>query len=68
VVTAANLFARSVGSAVGVAVFGAIANVILRSAHPDLARAANHVFIATAVVAMLVFVAVVAMPRVPAPS
>jgi EmrB/QacA subfamily drug resistance transporter len=61
VVTAANMFARSVGSAVGVALFGAIANFVL----PNLARAADHVFISVAVVAVLMGVAVLAMPRTP---
>jgi EmrB/QacA subfamily drug resistance transporter len=68
VVTAANMFCRSIGSAVGVAVFGAIANVSLRSAQPDLARASSDVFLAVAVVAVLMAVAVVALPRVPRPS
>ena len=61
VVTAANMFCRSVGSAVGVALFGAIANFAL----PDLARASSHVFISIAAVAVLLGVAVVAMPRTP---
>ncbi|NUT03447.1 MAG: MFS transporter [Hamadaea sp.] len=61
VVTAANLFARSVGGAVGVALFGAVANFAL----PDLAAASSHVFLSIAVVAILMGAAVVAMPRTP---
>jgi EmrB/QacA subfamily drug resistance transporter len=61
VVTAANMFCRSVGSAVGVALFGAIANFAL----PDLARASTHVFIGIAAVAILMGLAVVAMPQTP---
>jgi EmrB/QacA subfamily drug resistance transporter len=61
VVTAANMFCRSVGSAVGVALFGAIANFAL----PDLALASGHVFISVAVVAVLMGCAVIAMPRTP---
>ncbi|NUR74472.1 MAG: MFS transporter [Hamadaea sp.] len=61
VVTAANMFSRSVGGAVGVALFGAIANFAL----PDLARASSHVFISVAVIAILMGAAVVAMPRTP---
>ena len=95
VVTATNMFARSIGSAVGAAVFGAIANTTLagRFASPpagledvptdvdsttaalsqggavaEYAReslhAASHgVFIATAVTAVVIAVAVAAMPR-----
>jgi EmrB/QacA subfamily drug resistance transporter len=61
VVTAANMFSRSIGSAVGVALFGALANLAL----PDLARASSHVFVAVAVVAVLMGAAVVAMPPTP---
>ncbi len=69
VVTGANLFARSIGSAVGVAVFGAIANGILQTVpgtEPDAAAivsAAGAVFIAVAVCAVLTVVAAVAMPN-----
>ncbi|MEV6971607.1 MDR family MFS transporter [Hamadaea sp. NPDC051192] len=61
VVTAGNMFSRSVGSAVGVALFGAIANFVL----PDLAAASSRVFLSVAVVAILMGAAVVAMPRTP---
>ncbi|SNS33707.1 drug resistance transporter, EmrB/QacA subfamily [Geodermatophilus saharensis] len=96
VVTATNMFSRSMGSAIGAAVFGAIANTTLaaRFAAPppgldgevpadvdsttaalaqggavaDFAReslhAASHgVFVATAVTAVVIALAVLAMPR-----
>jgi EmrB/QacA subfamily drug resistance transporter len=66
VVTANNMFSRSIGSAIGVAVFGAIANAVLGDgAHPPgaIARAGHHVFIAVAVVAVLMAGAVAALPR-----
>jgi EmrB/QacA subfamily drug resistance transporter len=66
VVTANNMFSRSIGSAVGVAIFGAIANAVLGSgphSAPAIARASHHVFIAVAVAAVLMLVAVVLMPR-----
>ena len=53
VVTATNLFGRSVGSAVGVALFGAIANITLAGlAEPTagpVATATHHVFITATV-------------------
>ncbi|WP_199737882.1 MDR family MFS transporter [Cellulomonas sp. PhB150] len=68
VVTGANLFARSMGSAVGVAVLGAIVNASLRGldgdTHPALLKVAVHdVVIALVVVAVLTVVAAAAMPR-----
>jgi EmrB/QacA subfamily drug resistance transporter len=65
VVTGTNMFARSIGSAVGVAVFGAIANAVLRTGTKDkelLSRASAHVFLAVFVVAVLTGIAVVLMP------
>ncbi len=77
VVTGANLFARSIGSAVGVAVFGAIANGILAASTGDPAggvpdldllspeaiiAAAGAVFVAVAVCAVLSIAAAVLMP------
>jgi EmrB/QacA subfamily drug resistance transporter len=79
VVTSTNLFNRSIGSAVGVAIFGAIANVTLDgqvtgvSASADgqggtvLFDAAHHVFIGVAVVGVLLLVAVALMPGKPQP-
>ncbi|MET0726014.1 MAG: MDR family MFS transporter [Leifsonia sp.] len=69
VVTGTNMFARSAGSAVGVAVFGAIANTIIASS-PDgaqdvdgVAAAAGAVFLAVTIAAALTVVAALAMPR-----
>ena len=75
VVTGTNLFARSVGSAVGVAVFGAIANAAvagrLGSGHQDLehlpadvlAPAIHDVCLAASVGAFLVVLTILVMPR-----
>jgi hypothetical protein len=75
VVTGTNLFARSVGSAVGVAVFGAIANAAVTSrvgdAHEDLehlpasvlAPAIHDVFVASAVAAVVIVLTVLVIPR-----
>lgn len=67
VVTGTNLFARSIGSAIGVAVFGAIANAALGSGETHSAaavtEASHRVFEATALVAALMVVAVAVMPR-----
>ncbi len=75
VVTGTNLFARSVGSAVGVAVFGAIANAAVTAriggAHEDLehlpaavlAPAIHDVYVASAVFAILVVLTVLIIPR-----
>jgi len=70
VVTAANMFFRSLGSAVGVAVFGAVVNGTLGTADVDghvppgpLTHAVHLVFLGTAAVALLMLVAVACMPR-----
>jgi EmrB/QacA subfamily drug resistance transporter len=67
VVTGANLFSRSIGSAIGVAGFGAVANTILGGQDPPpaaaLARAAHGVFLLVAVVTVLMALSVVALPR-----
>ncbi len=73
VVTGTNLFCRSLGSALGVAVFGAVANAALggassaiQAAHTDrdlLAGAIHEVFIAVVVVALLMTVVVAFVPR-----
>jgi multidrug resistance protein len=71
VVTGSNMFARSLGSAVGVAVFGAIANAIfgagdIRSVGPTAIQAGTAaVFLGVLVVAVATAVAVVAMPKTP---
>jgi EmrB/QacA subfamily drug resistance transporter len=69
VVTAANMFSRSIGSAIGVALFGAIANATLRStgATPaGLTHASRHVFVAVLVFAAAMGAAVLLIPRTPA--
>jgi EmrB/QacA subfamily drug resistance transporter len=76
VVTGTNVFARSMGSALGVAVFGAIANASLSqrvaghisstaSAIPVsvLEHALHQVFLAAGVVAVLLTIAVLIMPN-----
>jgi EmrB/QacA subfamily drug resistance transporter len=69
VVTGTNLFSRSIGSAVGVAIFGAIANgIFARSARGEedpaiLTDASGAVFAAVLVCAALTVVAALAMPR-----
>ena len=67
-VTGMNAFARSAGSAVGVAVFGAISNAaITQGAGPDdpdtIIRASVGVFIAVAATALLTLLAASFMPR-----
>jgi EmrB/QacA subfamily drug resistance transporter len=73
VVTGNNMFSRSIGSALGVAVFGALANATLRAGGGErdrgaLAAASTHVFIGVAVMAALMGVAVAFMPKTGAPS
>lgn len=69
VVTGVNLFARAIGSAVGVAVFGAIANgVITRAGAGErdpgtIALASGIVFAAVCVCAVLTLAAAALMPR-----
>lgn len=70
VVTGTNLFARSIGSALGVAVFGAVANAIYAGTpngdtNPHTIVAASAaVFLAVLIAAVLTVVAVLAMPAV----
>ncbi|MGN6609537.1 MAG: MDR family MFS transporter [Jatrophihabitans sp.] len=76
VVTGANMFFRSMGSAVGVAVFGAIANTTLghgtvtggRAPAGPLTHAVHSVFIATVVLAAVMLVVVLCMPKVGRPE
>jgi EmrB/QacA subfamily drug resistance transporter len=71
VVTGANMFARSIGSAVGAAIFGAVANGVI-AAHggnendpTTVALASTGVFIGIAMTAGLIVLAVLAMPKTP---
>jgi len=69
VVTGTNMFARSIGSAVGVAIFGAVANSIFVAHGGDetdvatIVSAASAVFIAVLIAAALTAIAAIAMPR-----
>ncbi len=71
VVTGANMFSRSIGSAVGAAIFGAVANGIIAGRGGDesnpttVALASTGVFIGIAITAVLIVAAVVAMPKTP---
>ncbi|MEZ2387967.1 MFS transporter [bacterium RCC_150] len=68
VVTGTNLFARSIGSSIGVAIFGAVANAIYTGTPGGEARsqtivsASSAVFLAVLVSAVLTALAVIAMP------
>src|SRR3954469_10407009 len=69
--TGTNMFFRSAGSAVGVAVFGAIVNASLggsgvqgdRVVPAALTTAVHHVFLGTVVLAVVMLAAVLLMPR-----
>jgi MFS family permease len=71
VVTSTNMFARSIGSALGVAVFGAVANSIYGSSSgggegdpATVISASGAVFLAALVAGLLTVAAVLAMPAV----
>jgi multidrug resistance protein len=74
VVTGNNLFARSLGSAVGVAIFGAVANAIfgpgdVHTVGPALIKAGSAaVFGGVLLVAIATALAVLTMPRTPPPA
>jgi len=66
VVTGNNLFARSLGSALAVAAFGAVANAVLDGRRPTgqvLTDASTAVFTGVAAVAVVMVAAVAMMPR-----
>jgi MFS family permease len=76
VVTATNMFSRSIGSAVGVAIFGAVANAAYTTSsaqlgvgqsavpHPVALYDATHrVFVGLVVVGVLLVAAVLCVPR-----
>ena len=74
VVTGTNLFARSIGSALGVAVFGAVANALYAgtpngasNTHATI-EASAAVFLAVLVVTVLTVVAVLVMPATKRPA
>lgn len=65
-VTGTNLFCRSLGSALGVAVFGAVATAAGADSNGDpgvLNAAVHHVFVAVFVVCVAMAVMVAAMPK-----
>ncbi|SDW54946.1 drug resistance transporter, EmrB/QacA subfamily [Amycolatopsis xylanica] len=62
VVTATNMFCRSLGSAVGAAMFGAIANATLAN-EESLYQATHNVFTALVAVSALAVAAILLMPR-----
>lgn len=66
VVTGANLFARSIGSAVGVAIFGAVANAVLagRGGGAATTSASSAVFLGVVVAGVLTVAAAACMPAV----
>ena len=66
VVTASNIFLRSLGSSLGVAIFGAIANATIGSDQADaahLATAVHRIFIGLVIIAVLMIIAVLLLPR-----
>ncbi len=67
VVTGTNMFARSIGSAVGVAVFGALVNMRVGAAEhpaPEVLSSAIHlVFLGVSAMAVVMVVAAAALPR-----
>jgi MFS family permease len=69
VVTGANMFLRSMGSAVGVAIFGAVANAVIAGSglgehSPDAIQAASGaVFVAVVVATVVTIAGALAMPR-----
>jgi multidrug resistance protein len=69
VVTGTNVFSRSLGQALGAAVLGAVANAIIvnlgGNAHDPhtIIAASTAVFVGVAVIAVLILVAALAMPR-----
>jgi hypothetical protein len=73
VVTGSNLFARSIGSAVAVAALGAVANAVIdgrggtQPTGQVLADASGAVFVAVAVVAVVMVGAIALMPGRSAP-
>jgi MFS family permease len=72
VVTGASMFLRSIGSALGVAVFGSIANAVFAASGSQDARtttaAALAVFVSVVVTGLLTLLAAVFMPQVRAES
>src|SRR5207245_1242545 len=72
VVTSTNMFARSIGSAVGVAIFGAVVNSLVgHGNHPApaaLFSAVHWVFLGVAAMALVMAVAASGMPKGKVPA
>jgi len=74
VVTGTQLFSRSIGQSIGAAMLGAIANAVILANGGDetvpatMEAAAGAVFLGGAIVAALLLVAAIAMPRAPLPA
>ena len=73
VVTANNLFQRSLGSSLGIAGFGALANAVVGRSGGQLdpsalTSAVRHIFLAVVVIAVLMLVTALALPRQPLPE
>jgi len=72
VVTGANLFSRSIGSAIGVAIFGAVANSVFASMGGNeqdaasVVSASSTVFFAVGIAAVATVIAAFSMPKTPA--
>lgn len=67
VVTGTNMFSRSIGSALGVAVFGAIANATLNAEKGDpsataITTASHHVFLGGAILSVVLVAGILVMP------
>ena len=71
VVTGTQLFSRSIGQSIGAAAFGAVANAVILANGGDetvpstMEAAASAVFLGGAIVATVLLIAAIAMPRVP---
>lgn len=74
VVTGTSMFSRSIGQALGAAVFGAVANAVIANLGGDeqdpatIIAASGAVFVGVAVVAAGILIAAFAMPRAPLPG
>jgi hypothetical protein len=73
-VTGLNVFARTAGGAIGVAIYGAISNAVISGGGgehhaPTVVSATTWVFAGVAITALLMLASAVAMPRrVPTPD
>jgi MFS family permease len=74
VVTGTQLFSRSIGQSIGAAAFGAVANAVILANGGDetvpatMEAAAGAVFLGGGILAVVLLIAAIAMPRVPPPA